>query len=191
MGNIIAGRFDQQTSAEDARTELLRAGFNEQQVSTFFLSPSGQHDLTPIGGDEAKSHGAEHSERGIARGGLAGGAVGAVIGVAAMPVIGPVAPVVGALVGAHVGDLAGSLSETDDDGSDATFPCRHSGMMVAVATTTQEEEDAAIRVLRTINARDIERAEGTIANGDWQDFDPRLPLHLVENPSNQNNQLRQ
>lgn len=191
MGNIIAGRFHQQTSAEEARAEILRAGFSDEQISTFYLSPPGQHDLTPVGGDEVKSHGAEHAGRGMAHGSLAGGAVGAVIGVATMPVIGPVAPVVGALVGAHVGDLAGSLSETEDDGSDSTMPCRHSGMMVAIATHTQEEEDTAIRLLRAANALDIERAEGTIANGDWADFDPLLPLRLVESAGSPGNQLRQ
>lgn len=180
MGNIIAGRFDLQTSAEEAHVELLRTGFSEAQVSTFYLSSAGQHDLTPVGGDEMKSHGAERSSRGIAEGGLAGGAVGAFIGAATIPVVGPVGPIVGALVGAHVGDLAGSLSETEDDGATSTVPCRHSGMMVAISTNSQEEEDTAVRVLQALNAIDIERAEGTIANGDWEDFDPRQPMQLVE-----------
>lgn len=180
MGNIIAARFDQQISADEARAEILRAGFAEDQVSTFYVSPPGQHDMTPVGGDEIKSHGAEHTERGIAKGGIAGGVVGAVIGAATMPVIGPVAPVVGALVGAHVGDLAGSLSETDDDGNSGTLPYRRSGMMLAISATNQDEEDRAVRVLRELKAQDIERAEGTIANGDWEDFDPLQPPRLVD-----------
>jgi hypothetical protein len=180
MGNIIAGRFIQQTSVDEARAEILRAGFAEDRISSFYISPPGQHDLTPLGGDEMKSHGAERTERGIAEGGLAGGAVGAIIGAATIPVIGPVGPIVGALVGAHVGDLAGSLSETEDDGSINSLPCRRSGMMLAIATANQDEEDRAIRVLHALNALDIERAEGTIANGDWEDFDPLQAPRLVE-----------
>ncbi|TCS35574.1 hypothetical protein EDC30_11042 [Paucimonas lemoignei] len=181
MGNIIAGRFDQQISADEARAEILRAGFAEEQVSTFYVSPPGQHDMTLIGGDEIKSHGAEHTERGIAKGGIAGGVVGAVIGAATMPVIGPVAPVVGALVGAHVGDLAGSLSETEDDGTESgTLPYRRSGMMLAISAASEDEEARAVRVLRELQALDIERAEGTIANGDWEDFDPLQPPRLVD-----------
>lgn len=179
MSNIIAGRFDQQTSAEQARAELLRAGFAEEQVSTFYVSPPGQHDLTPLGGDEMNSYGAKHSGRGIAEGGLAGGAVGATVGAATIPVIGPIGPIVGALVGAHVGDLAGSLSETADDGDTNTLPYRRSGMMLAISAASEDEEERAVRVLRALNAQDIERAEGTIANGDWEDFDPLQPPRLV------------
>ena len=179
MANIIAGRFDQQTSADEARAEILRAGFSEDQVSTFYVSPPGQHDMTPFGGDEMESHGA-HTRRGIAEGGLAGGAVGATIGAATIPLVGPVGPIVGALVGAHVGNLAGPLSETDDDGDGGTLPYRRSGMMLAILAGNQDEEECAVRVLRALNAQDIERAEGTIANGDWEDFDPLQPPHLVD-----------
>ncbi len=181
MSNIIAGRFDQQTLVEEARAEILRAGFEEIEVSTFYVNPPGQHDLTAVGGDEIESPGAEHSERGIARGGLAGGAVGAAVGATTIPVLGPVGPLVGALVGAHIGNLAGSLGEMEDDGSGTTRrPYRHAGMMLAVTADTPEEEDRAIRVLRSLNAHDIERAQGTIANGDWEDFDPLQPPRLVE-----------
>jgi hypothetical protein len=180
MGHIIAGRFDQLNSADEARAEILRAGFSEEQVSTFYVSPPGQHDMTDMGGDELKSHGAEHTERGLSKGGIAGGVLGAAVGAVTMPLIGPVAPVVGALVGAHVGDLAGSLSETDDDGESGILPYRRSGMMVAISAAGQDEEDRAVRVLRALNALDIELADGTIANGDWEDFDPLQPPRLVD-----------
>lgn len=180
MANIIAGRFDQLTSADEARAEILRAGFNEEQVTTFYVNPPGQHDMTPIGGDEIESEGAEHTERGIRKGGLAGGAVGVAVGLATMPAIGPIAPLVGALVGAHGGDLAGSLSETEDDGGANSLPFRRAGMMLAVTAGSQDEEERAVRVLRALNAQDIERAEGTIANGDWEDFDPLQPPRLVD-----------
>lgn len=180
MSNIIAGRFEQQTLVEEARAEILRAGFAEDHVTTFYVSPPGQHDHTPLGGDEIESRGAEHSERGLAEGSLAGGALGATVGVATFPVLGPVGPIVGALVGAHVGNLAGSLSEMEDDGSGTTLPYRRSGMMLAVSADDPDAEDRAIRLLRALHAQDIERAQGTIADGDWKDFNPTQPPRLVE-----------
>jgi len=183
MSNIIAGRFDQQSGVEEARAEILRAGFAEEQVTTFYVNPPGQHDLTPVGGDEIKSHGAAHSAHGLAQGGMVGGAVGAALGTASIPVLGPVGPLVGALLGTHVGDLAGSLSEMEDDGGSgntAGSPFRRSGMMLAILADDPDAEDRAIRLLHALHAQDIERAQGTIANGDWEDFNPLQPPSLVD-----------
>lgn len=184
MSNIIAGRFEQQSLAEQAREEILRAGFSENQVCTFYVNPPGQHDLTPIGGDRDESPGAEHSERGLFKGGTTGAAVGAAIGAATIPIFGPAGPIAGALVGAHVGDTAGSFSEMADNGnrtdSPETLPFRRAGMMVAVTIDSDEDERRAVDVLRQLHAQDIELAEGTIANGDWEDFDPLQPPTLVE-----------
>lgn len=183
MSNIIAGRFEQQAIVEQAREELLRAGFTDEEVAAFYVNPPGQHDLHPLGGDRFDSPGAEHSESGLARGSVAGGVAGAAVGAATVPVLGPVGPIVGALVGAHVGDLIGSLSQMDDDGDAAErhrVPVRKAGMLLAVAADDEEEEARAIDVLRTLNACEIERAQGKIVDGDWADFDPRVPPHLVD-----------
>ncbi len=183
MSNIIAGRFDQQTLAEQARDEILRAGFSEDKVTTFYVNPPGQHDLYRIGGDEDESAGAEHSERGLAKGGITGGMVGGALGAATFPIFGPVGPLAGAFVGAHLGNLAGSLNEMADDGQaaeDHGLPYRRAGMMLAVRADNPEDENRAITLLRSLHAQDIERAEGTIANGDWEDFDPLTPPALIE-----------
>lgn len=178
MSNIIAGRFDQQSMAREAMEQILRAGFPEEHVTTFYVNPPGQHDLYPVGGDRDKSPGAEKSESGVAAGAVTGGVVGAAMGMATIPALGAVGPVAGALVGAHLGDLIGSLYEMRDDGEDGKL--RHAGMMLAVSTENPEQEERAIDVLRALHAHDIERAEGTIKDGDWQDFDPLMPPALVE-----------
>ncbi|KRB94135.1 hypothetical protein [Noviherbaspirillum sp. Root189] len=184
MTIIIAGRFQEQAEADDTIAELLRAGFPRDRVSTFYCNPAGQHATYPIGGDSDKSPGAKSSDKSAA----AGAAAGAVIGVAATPILGPVGTVTGGLVGAHLGGLVGGLSgmkEKGDVGDHAedvenAVPMRRSGMMVAVAVPDQEYEDRALQVLRTLGAVDIERAEGTIENGDWSDFDPMAPMNLVQ-----------
>lgn len=183
MTQIIAGRFDQQTSAQHALEEILRAGFSEEQVATFYVNPPGQHDLYKIGGDREKSPGAEESETGIAKGTAAGGVVGAAVGAVTIPVLGPVGVLAGGLVGAHIGNLGGALSEMEDNGDRGPCdqpPVRQAGMMVAVSAQSPEEEDRVISVLRALEAQDIERTEGTIVDGDWQDFDPLAAPALLE-----------
>lgn len=165
--------------------ELLRAGFARENISTFFVTPQGQHGTYPVGGDHDKSPGAKDSGKGAAM----GAAAGAAVGIATTPFLGPLGAVTGGLVGAHVGGLVGGLSqmkesgETDGEPEEAenVAPIRQAGMMLAVGVGDQEYEDRAINVLRSLGATDIERAQGTITNGDWVDFDPVSRMELIEN----------
>lgn len=184
MTTIIAGRLQQQSEVEDAIEELARAGFAREKISSFYVNPPGQHDATPVGGDHLLSPGAKESGKGVA----AGAATGAAVGAAATSFLGPVGTVTGSLVGAHVGGLIGSMStmkehgETGEHGEDAenAAPVRKSGMMIAVACHDQEEERHSVNLLRSLGATDIERAQGTIENGDWNDFDPLTSPMLVD-----------
>jgi hypothetical protein len=187
MTQIIAGHFQLQEQAQQAVHQLIDAGFSEEKICSFYLNPPGQHDLYSIGGDRDKSPGAKESgdtmKRGAATGGVIGGAAGAV-GVVA---VGPIAPAVGALVGAHVGSLVGSLSgmkesgeaEQGEQGIERAAPVRESGMIVAVSTEQAPVEENAVNILRSLGANQIERAEGTIANGNWEDFDPLTTPTLI------------
>lgn len=185
MSTIVAGRFQLVTEAEQARRELIGAGFPESHVTAFYLSQPGQHDLTPIGGDEMVSAGAKESPVGVVQGELTGAAIGAAIGAATIPVAGPVGPIVGGLVGGHVGSLysfskmkeAGEHEQGSDNGSHVEP--RAAGMLVAVALDDPGQEEAALKVLRDLGSNHIERAEGTIVDGDWTDFDPNALPHPV------------
>ncbi|HEU5436520.1 MAG TPA: hypothetical protein VFU95_08905, partial [Telluria sp.] len=105
MSTIIAGHFQLQDEVERARQQLLGAGFADERISGFFVNQPGQHDMTPIGGDNLLSPGAKETPEGVAQGAVAGGAVGAAVGAATTPVTGPLGAIVGGLVGAHVGSL--------------------------------------------------------------------------------------
>ena len=105
MSTIIAGHFQLQDEVERARHALIDAGFSRERVSGFYLSQPGQHDLTPIGGDNLHSPGAKESPIGVAEGAGVGAAVGMVAGAVTAPVTGPLGPVVGGLLGAHLGSL--------------------------------------------------------------------------------------
>ena len=185
MSTIVAGHFQLQDQVDHAKSELMRAGFSEARISAFYLNQPGQHDMTPIGGDNIVSAGARESAEGVVEGAATGGAVGAAIGLATSVVTGPAGPIVGGLVGAHVGSLF-SLSKMKDRGEgeeggqgENRHEPRKAGMLVAVALDTPEEEQRVLEVLHRLGSDHIERAHGTIENGDWTDFDPRSMPVLI------------
>ncbi|WP_431477893.1 hypothetical protein [Massilia eburnea] len=169
MATIIAGHFQLQETALDVCEAFKAAGFDAGRVTTFFNNPPGQHNVIPTGGDRAESPGAIQTPQAVAKGEVTGAAIGAAAGVAAIPLAGPLGPVLGGLVGAHVGSLYSfsEMKEKDESGP----PPRHSGMMVAVAVE-DEQAARAITLMRQQGAENVERAEGTIENGDWKDFNP-------------------
>lgn len=183
MSTIVAGHFLLQDQVELAKNELMGAGFRADRISAFYLNQPGQHDMTAIGGDRMVSPGAEESPAGVLQGAATGGAVGAALGLASAVVTGPVGPAVGALVGAHVGSLF-SLSKMKErgegeqgGGGENKFEQRKAGMLVAVALDAPEDESRVLEVLHRLGSDHIERATGTIHDGDWTDFDPlSLPV---------------
>lgn len=176
MSTIIAGRFQLQEEVDRARSALIDAGFDADRISGFYLSQPGQHDMTPIGGDNIESPGAKETPEGVVKGVATGGAVGAAVGAATSPVTGPLGPIVGGLVGGHVGSLFSfskmkERGEAEEGGENAVAP-RQAGMLVAVAFDDADLESRAVDLLRQLGAHHLERARGNIVGGDWADFDP-------------------
>ncbi len=181
MAHIVAGHFQQQEQAQHAVDQLVAIGIPEDQISRFYVNPPGQHDLYPIGGDRDTSPGAEKSGDGVVRGIAAGSVIGAGVGMAGVAVAGPISPVVGALVGAHVGSLIGSMAkmkERDETEQEVKSP-RQSGLMVAGYVTDNAHESSAIEIFRRLGADQIERANGTIKESDWEDFNPLTPPQFL------------
>jgi len=166
MATIIAARFSLQAEVQQAMETLQQAGAPASRIASFYVNPPGQHDIYPVGGDRDESPGAEKVDKGSISGIGAGGVAGAAAG----SVAGPPGAIVGGLVGAHVGSLIGSLSRTDENIN--IPPIRQAGMLVAVAVSTPDEEQQMIGALRQAGGTCLERAQGQIVNGDWNDFDP-------------------
>jgi hypothetical protein len=180
MANIVAGRFEQQTDADAAIAELMRQGFDRDRVTSFFVTPPGEHAKFLIGGDREVSPGAESAGTGAVAGAAVGGAVGAGLGLAATPVVGPVAVPTTAGVGALVGALAGALRKMEDSPADRPYAepppeVRHAGIVVAAYASEPEQRATALEVLQASGAKDIETAEGHWRDGQWTDFDPVAP----------------
>ena len=201
MAHIIAGHFLEQEQVTQVIDAMVDAGVAQDRISTFYLNPPGQHDMYPIGGDRDESPGAHETSAGVVSGAATGGAIGAAAGLTGVPIFGPVGPAVGALVGAHIGGLIGSLSQMkekgesesgsdEDDGHQNEVRQRKSGLLVAVSLDgaagldtkggSIDRKEELVRVLRLFGGNDIEEAEGTIAEGNWKDFDPLQPPKLVE-----------
>lgn len=189
MPTLIAGGFQQQTEAQQAMQDLHRAGFAVDQTTTFYLGSPGQHDLYVIGGDEADSPGLEDSAAGAISGTVVGGAIGIAVGIATVPVLGPAAAIAGAGVGAYMGSLYGGLASMDDKNDLKTavgdskllhsHVLRQSGMLVAVSASASAQQEMAISIFRQCGATSIDRIDGTIAAGEWIDFNPLTPIHPV------------
>lgn len=198
MTTLIAGRFSQQEQAEHASTQLLQMGFSARDMSLFYVNPQGQHDIHPVGGDEDESPGTHHASSGAVVGAAGGVGVGAVVGAVTLPVLGPAGPLLGAAVGAYTGSLVGALKTMkkheehseqvemveesnvgpDDEKVEDAHP-RKAGVLLAVAVATPEQRANAIEVLGA-TALEVEEAEGELQNGQWTDFDPRMPITPVE-----------
>ena len=185
MATIVAGRVETQPEAERLIAALRDAGIAADDITSFYLNPPGRHGEYPIGGDAHHDEGTKESGKtagvGVAVGSLAGAAVGAALGAVAGPGVAAVAGVAGASVGAYGGSLAGALHGSragDPQQANIEEPVeRPPGVMVAVRVDSNE--DAALDVLRSNGALDIERTTGEWREGEWIDFDPRRTARWV------------
>ena len=174
-GAVIAGRFDTFDEANAAKARLLEHGFAAERISVFFNNPPGRHAVTEIGGDEHADPEAKHA----AGGALAGAAAGAGLGLAALST-GPFGVAALAATGAYVGALAGAVNATDETPHEQPMR-RPSGVIVAALADGREDE--AADVLRECGADHLERAQGTLIDGDWTDFDPVAMPQLIDAPA--------
>ena len=180
MSTIIAGGFDVYSKTQAAVQRLREAGVADANLCEFRVNPAGEHDHTAIGGDRDESPGSEHAGSGASKGAAIGAAVGVAAGVAAAPLLGPAGIVAGAGVGGYTGSLVGGLGEVSTEAQPDREDVRPAEALVAVNLEggAVSAEDV-IRIFEECGAQQIERAEGVWAGGEWADFDPVRPPHLV------------
>jgi hypothetical protein len=180
MAVIIAGGFDVVVDADAAVARLREAGVRDENLCTFAVTPPGEHHELPGGGDRPASPGAEDAGKGGGKGAVIGGVAGAAAGAAASPVLGPVGIAAGAAAGAYAGSLVGAMggvSKEPQPGHDAVRPAE---TLVAVNVDSGDPgPDEVARIFEDCNARQVERTEGRWENGEWADFDPVSPPHLI------------
>jgi hypothetical protein len=180
MSKIIAGRFDRTLDADAALEALRREGFTSEEIDSFYVSPPGQHAMTPVGGDAPF---ASAGSRFAASGAILGAVLGAVLGFAVAWLVADEyripALVFGAALGAYVGSFLGTASKLRGGRKEEAtreHPVEpRGGRMIAACVDRSGMQSRAVKVLREHGARDLGRAEGVWRNG-WKDFDPRAPL---------------
>lgn len=189
MTPLIVGRFDDIEQVKGLLDALPRAGFGPREFGLFYVAPPGQHALYPIGGDAHADEGAKDAGKtavtGAAVGGVAGLAAGALAG-AALPFGALLVALASSGVGAYIGSFIGALSGTEaGDPAQATpeQPVEQpGGPRVAICSERPGTEDTAIALLRRFGAQDVGRAMGEWRQGEWKDFDPRIPPDPVDVP---------
>ena len=188
MSLIVAARFDTFEAGENAAAALMRTtGIQPDDIQLFFVNPAGAHDRHPLGGDRFADPEAVKAPVGAVAGAAMVGIAGALIGAGiAFLVADSVLPIIGgAGVGAYIGSLAGAmyaLGERRRTGVLARPPAppeRHSGVVLAVHVTS-ENEKAVAASLRASGGTEVERALGRWVNGKWIDFDPLASPELEE-----------
>lgn len=177
MTPIIAGRFEQERSAQRALEGLRRQGFAAEDVSAFLVGSSGQYATRRMGGDCDARAGATQVRAAALEGAAVGAAVGLRLGLAA----GAAADSVGE---------AATAKDPEDDAAPAsprpwraTQPARRGRMLVAVRAPEYAKRLIAVNVLLAYGARDVERADGSWVGGRWVDFDPLKSPRLVDLPA--------
>ncbi|MGH8726983.1 MAG: glycine zipper domain-containing protein [Burkholderiales bacterium] len=171
MAKIIAAMFDTLEEADSAAEALRRERFRPEDISVFHVNAPGQHGTYPIGGDVDEDRGAREGDDSAGKGAAAGAIAGGVAG----SVGGPAGAAIGAAVGAYTGSVAGAMEGLGDKQDKE----RKAGVMVAVNAGDERGEELALKSLRAIPARSIEKAEGEWRDGDWVDFDPLRPPKVV------------
>jgi hypothetical protein len=183
MTRIVAAVFEDEASATAAAYELRRAGFAAEDLDQFVVNPPGRHATYPIGGDVDADRQAQGGEEGAVKGAAIGAAVGAAVGAAAIPLVGPVAIAGGLTTGALLGSIGSavkSMGDNADEPSQQQPQQRPAGVMLAVNTEFEEDEEVAIDLFRHRGARMVERADGQWVDGRWVDFNPIEPPRVVD-----------
>ncbi|MGF7131073.1 hypothetical protein P3T40_002555 [Paraburkholderia sp. EB58] len=185
MSLIVAARFTTFPAAEAAAQRLFNSGFVEEDVTLFFVNPTGQHARYPIGGDTGTDAGATEAPKGAGKGVTIGAVVGAAVGVGIFTLFSAplLVSVIAAGVGAYIGSLVGAMSHTREGGrlsrrTAQDGETRDSGVLVAVHVSPGSQYDAG-RILRDAGGTAIERATGRWQQGRWADFDPTRPPETI------------
>src|SRR5512145_2280554 len=112
MSQIIAGRFDRTLDADAAVEALRREGFASEEIDSFYVSPPGQHAMTPVGGDAPyASAGSRFAASGAIAGAVLGGLAGMLVAWLIAREYGVIVVVFGAALGAYVGSFLGTASK--------------------------------------------------------------------------------
>ncbi len=153
MATVIAARFQSMEQAQLVLEQLIQKGFSEGKVTSFYVNPPGQHATYPIGGDRYESPGIHLFDEDSTSDSATKALVEAVIGVDST-------------------QETHTIAADDLDHVNDIVQMRKSGMLVAVELSASNLQDKTVALFIGLGAKDLEKMDGEIINGEWGDFDP-------------------
>jgi uncharacterized membrane protein len=162
MMKIVVGLLDRQAEAQKAVEELLNSGFRREDIGMLVVAP---------GADQLVNNAA----KGVFLGSLAGLLIGAATmllpGVGWVMVAGPVSTLLlGTALGAAAGGVIGALRSKGVPEKDAQFYAegvRRGGVLITVATRTDEAAKRAEEILKRHGAVDIDERREQLKQQGW------------------------
>ena len=172
---------DSRILAENVVSQVLAAGFSNNDVSVLFPNRQGTNDFA----HEHHTKAPEGAAAGVGTGGIVGGTLGllAGIGALAIPGLGPfiaagpiVAVLSGAAAGATVGGVTGALIGLGVPEMEAKFyegKIKGGNLLISVHAETSDELKAVEQIFKDAKVQDIcSTNEATVPRG--KDVQPRL-----------------
>jgi hypothetical protein len=167
MKKAVIGTVDTRAQADSVVTQLLGAGFQNQDISVLFPDPRGEDRVVVEKVKTGHTHAADGAIAGVGAGGIALGSLGllAGIGALAIPGLGPfiaagpiVATLSGLIAGAAVGGVAGALiglGIPEEEARRFEKHIRGGGALIAVHVESKEEQKRAQELLSAIGASHV------------------------------------
>ena len=174
MDHIIAGRFETKANADVAAGAIVRY-VDISDICIFHNNAPGQHGEGLSSGESEVNPGLKVEGETTAVTAMAAGLAAGVVGMAG----GPVVALAAAGVAAYTGSLLGAMGGMQDEQSRQLPSLRPAGVILAIRIPAPGTERFVINELRNAGGKDIEQADGQWCDGDWIDFDPVRPPHLV------------
>jgi hypothetical protein len=160
MTRIVVGIFDDYGVTEKAIDELVRAGFNNDQISVLGSSQKHASSLSPgVHPQHVPDELAKFTAAGAVSGGLLGLASLTLPGIGPVFASGPLLAILsGAAAGTYVGFLAGALARMDIDEDTAEEYQAHltqGRILLGINVNNETEERNALQVLDTAGAMNV------------------------------------
>ncbi len=191
MDRTVVALFDDVSTAQRALEELLRSGFDRNDISVVRTDAEGGYASGTTTGDVADASGAATGAGvGAALGGIAGLVIG--LGVLAIPGIGPIVAagplattLAGAGIGAAAGGIIGALTDVGIPESDAGYYAegvRRGGTLLTVRAG-DNQVSRATEILNRFSPVDVNQRAGEWRSSGWSGFDPNAKPYKPETTS--------
>lgn len=191
MAKTVIGLYESMSEAQQVVNELVRAGYDRNQISLVANDREGKYaqtlDKDKVEAD-SETEAPEDAAKGAVAGGILGGIIGVVLGLGALaiPGIGPAiaaGPIISGLIGAGVGAAGGGLLGAlvgmgipKEEAGYYAEGVRRGGTIVAVNARDDQVEHAS-DIMERHGPINVEERAAEWRGGGWTGYDPNAEPH--------------